>query len=82
MKVAPQKGWLLFASLLRPSEQANSRVRSCQDHRLSGMLSADASANPVFHNWTLVYVPYCDGASFTGDSEVDGLHFKGQQLLG
>ncbi|CAJ1402342.1 unnamed protein product [Effrenium voratum] len=51
------------------------------DHRLSGMLSADASANPVFHNWTLVYVPYCDGASFTGDSEVDGLHFKGQQIL-
>ncbi|CAJ1432045.1 unnamed protein product [Effrenium voratum] len=52
-----------------------------KDHRLSGMLSADASANPVFHNWTLVYVPYCDGASFTGDSEVDGLHFKGQQIL-
>ena len=27
-------------------------------------------ANPVFHNWTLVYVPYCDGTSFSGDAVV------------
>lgn len=48
---------------------------------LSGMLSADPQENPVFHNWTLVYVPYCDGASFSGNTEVDGLHFRGSAIL-
>ncbi|CAE6961959.1 PAE5 [Symbiodinium natans] len=48
---------------------------------LSGYLSADPKVNPVFSTWTLVYVPYCDGASFTGNSVVDDLHFKGEQIL-
>jgi len=52
-----------------------------QDSYLTGMLSADFSKNPVFHNWTLVYVPYCDGASFSGDKEVGGLHFRGRSIL-
>lgn len=46
-----------------------------------GMLSADAGRNPVFHDWTLIYVPYCDGASFTGDTVIDDLHFRGQAIL-
>lgn len=29
--------------------------------------------NPVFHNWTLVYVPYCDGTSFSGDAVRSGV---------
>merc|ERR1712159_919684 len=29
----------------------------------------------------LVYVPYCDGTSFSGDAEVDGLHFRGKTIL-
>ena len=29
----------------------------------------------------MVFVPYCDGASFTGNSVVDGLHFKGEPIL-
>ena len=42
--------------------------------------------NPLFHNWTLVYVPYCDGASFTGDQAVSawaiaGVVWGGQNLM-
>jgi len=55
------------------------------DSRLTGMLSADPKENPVFHNWTLVYVPYCDGTSFSGDAvrSYNGyrLHFKGRKIL-
>lgn len=48
---------------------------------LTGILSEDVKENPVFSNWTVVFVPYCDGASFTGNSVVDGLHFKGEPIL-
>jgi len=48
---------------------------------LTGSLSADPKENPVFHNWTLVWVPYCDGMSFSGDAVVDGVHFKGRAIL-
>lgn len=47
----------------------------------AGMLSSDAVENPVFHDWTLVYLPYCDGTSWSGNAEVDGLHFKGKAIL-
>jgi len=52
-----------------------------QDSGLTGHLSADPQENPVFHNWTLVYVPTCDGASFTGSKVIDGVHFKGTDIL-
>lgn len=55
------------------------------ERKLTGMLSADPKANSVFHNWTLVYVPYCDGTSFSGDAVVSfkgrDLHFKGRKIL-
>ena len=49
------------------------------------MLSRDA-INP-FQSWTHVYIPYCDGASFSGNREtpitVNGtqLHFRGKEIL-
>ena len=30
----------------------------------NGLLSTDPRFNPNFYNWNLVYVYYCDGASF------------------
>lgn len=51
------------------------------DKELIGMLSADPNENPVFHNWTLVYVRYCDGGSFTGNTVIQGLHFRGAAIL-
>ena len=33
--------------------------------------------------WSVVYFPYCDGASFSGDRDepVDGLYFQGRRIL-
>ena len=33
----------------------------------SGFVSDNENVNPVFFDWNLVFVPYCDGASFTGN---------------
>mmetsp|Transcript_84949 Transcript_84949/g.177534 ORF Transcript_84949/g.177534 Transcript_84949/m.177534 type:complete len:523 (-) Transcript_84949:80-1648(-) len=68
-------------------ERSGSRLGSSRrwysvlDAQLTGALSSDPIANPVFHNWTLVYLPYCDGASFSGNQEKDGLHFRGKAIL-
>jgi hypothetical protein len=32
----------------------------------SSYLSTNATTNPSFHNWTMVYLRYCDGSSFSG----------------
>ncbi len=33
---------------------------------LPGFLSDNSTINPGFHNWNIIYVMYCDGASFAG----------------
>jgi hypothetical protein len=56
------------------------------DGGANGMLSLDCDINP-FCEWNLVYVRYCDGASFTGDRALplrfddQILYFRGAQLL-
>eukprot|EP00035_Acanthoeca_spectabilis_P027659 m.467328 g.467328 ORF g.467328 m.467328 type:complete len:391 (+) comp26232_c0_seq1:100-1272(+) len=41
----------------------------------------DPEINPLMHNWTFVYLPYCDGGSFAGDAlgtwENRSLHYRG-----
>uniref|UniRef100_A0A7S2Z2W9 Pectin acetylesterase n=1 Tax=Chloropicon laureae TaxID=464258 RepID=A0A7S2Z2W9_9CHLO len=50
------------------------------------MVSADPAVNP-FHNWNIVELAYCDGASFSGDLDgsvvVKGkpLYFRGRKIL-
>ncbi|KAJ7335957.1 hypothetical protein OS493_013320 [Desmophyllum pertusum] len=34
-----------------------------------GLLSSQVKYNPDFNTWTSVFVPYCDGASYTGNRE-------------
>mmetsp|Transcript_37026 Transcript_37026/g.85475 ORF Transcript_37026/g.85475 Transcript_37026/m.85475 type:complete len:546 (-) Transcript_37026:16-1653(-) len=46
-----------------------------------GYLSPSPRDNPLFHNWTLVVVPYCDGTSFSGKATVKGIHFHGKDIL-
>lgn len=48
----------------------------------TGILSAKAEENPDFYNWNRVKLRYCDGASFTGDSEHKGaqLQFRGERI--
>lgn len=35
---------------------------------LSGFLSDDPHFNPIFYNWNVIFLMYCDGASFTGNA--------------
>ncbi|XWS58039.1 hypothetical protein CRYUN_Cryun08bG0001000 [Craigia yunnanensis] len=48
----------------------------------TGILSDKAEENPDFFNWNRVKLRYCDGASFTGDSENKAaqLQFRGQRI--
>ncbi|XP_042476333.1 pectin acetylesterase 12-like [Macadamia integrifolia] len=48
----------------------------------TGILSNKAEENPDFFNWNRVKLRYCDGASFSGDSqdEAAGLYFRGQRI--
>ena len=54
---------------------------------IQGINSGDPSVNPDFFDWNLVWVVYCDGASFTGDREkpmvVDGqlVYMRGKRIL-
>ncbi|KAL8550395.1 hypothetical protein ACS0TY_009004 [Phlomoides rotata] len=48
-----------------------------------GILSSNKTVNPDFYNWNRVYVHYCDGASFLGDSanlEL-GFQFRGSVIF-
>ncbi|XP_016481028.1 pectin acetylesterase 12-like [Nicotiana tabacum] len=48
----------------------------------TGILSNKAEENPDFYNWNRVKVRYCDGASFTGDSQNKAaqLQFRGKRI--
>ncbi|GAU21580.1 hypothetical protein TSUD_35430 [Trifolium subterraneum] len=48
----------------------------------TGILSNSPQENPDFFNWNRVKIRYCDGASFTGDSEdrAAQLQFRGQRI--
>ena len=50
-----------------------------------GLFSNSSTVNPDFHNYTKVYIRYCDGGSFSGDavaSTADGpLYFRGRRIL-
>ncbi|KAK9287779.1 hypothetical protein L1049_016219 [Liquidambar formosana] len=48
----------------------------------TGILSNKAEYNPDFFNWNRVKIRYCDGASFSGDSQNEAaqLYFRGQRI--
>lgn len=39
------------------------------NYNIGGLLSTNATENPRFYDWTMVFVHYCDGASFTSYAE-------------
>jgi len=61
------------------------------DGGMEGLFSYNSVENPLTWNWNKVYVPYCDGASFSGDVDEpvevkDGgyrgsLYFRGHKIL-
>lgn len=55
---------------------------------IQGINSPDPSINPDFHDWNLVWVVYCDGASFTGNQDRpmisesgDTIYMRGKRVL-
>ncbi|KAF7818065.1 pectin acetylesterase 6 [Senna tora] len=48
----------------------------------TGILSNEPEENPDFFNWNRVKLRYCDGASFSGDSDNEAaqLQFRGQKI--
>ncbi|CAL9772891.1 unnamed protein product [Musa acuminata subsp. burmannicoides] len=86
--------WLLFVegggwcSTVEECLARKNTFRGSSDHMppqsFSGMLGGVQQSNPDFYNWNRVKIRYCDGASFTGDTEkVDpatGLHFRGARV--
>lgn len=54
----------------------------------AGMMSGDPAINPDFHDWSKLVVPYCDGASYSGDvsepyktSSGELVFFRGRRIL-
>lgn len=53
----------------------------------TGYFSPDPAVNPLMHDWSKVFLPYCDGGSQTGDLEesvaVGGSHifYRGHRIL-
>ena len=60
-------------------------VLSGYDGGAHGLFSNSSAVSPDYHNYIKVYVRYCDGGSFSGDtvsSTSDGtLHFRGRRIL-
>ncbi|XP_065840834.1 uncharacterized protein [Oscarella lobularis] len=54
---------------------------------LSGFLDDDPKLNPKFANWTVIFIKYCDGATYSGNKDdpvvVYGkkLYFRGYRIL-
>ena len=55
-------------------------LRTAQTHVF---MTRDAALNPLMHDWTYVWLPYCDGGSFAGDAAGTGarpLQFRGKRI--
>ena len=54
---------------------------------VQGLLSNQAKNNPDFYKWTVAFIPYCDGSSFTGNRDKPfkfknkRLYFRGRRIL-
>jgi dienelactone hydrolase len=54
------------------------------------MTNTDCTVNPAFCNWSVAYMYYCDGVSFSGDNEapvevpgakVSPIYFRGKRIM-
>lgn len=77
-------GWCknVRSCLYRKSSRRGSSNHMEKQLQFTGILSNRRDENPDFYNWNRVKLRYCDGASFTGDSQdtVHQLQFRGQRI--
>ncbi|KAG2320088.1 hypothetical protein Bca52824_013301 [Brassica carinata] len=81
------EGGAWFDSITDCQNRKRSRVGSStlmeKQINFKGILSNKAAENPDFYNWNKAEVRYCDGASFSGDSEnkTAQLQFRGKRIF-
>ncbi|CAH9099723.1 unnamed protein product [Cuscuta epithymum] len=67
------------------SKYGSSTLRDQYRDFEASLLSNDSQENPKFYNWNRVYVPYCDGSSFTGNTEaadsVTNVTYRGLRIF-
>ncbi|KAL6560644.1 Pectin acetylesterase 10 [Orobanche gracilis] len=77
-------GWCntIKSCVYRKTTRRGSSLHFEKAIQFTGILSNKAEENPDFYNWNRVKIRYCDGASFSGDSEdkAHGLQFRGQRI--
>ncbi|KAL6515740.1 Pectin acetylesterase 10 [Orobanche hederae] len=77
-------GWCntISSCVYRKTTRRGSSIHFEKAIQFTGILSNKAEENPDFYNWNRVKIRYCDGASFSGDSEnkAHGLQFRGQRI--
>ena len=49
--------------------------------KFGGVLDVVPAENPDFNTFSAVLIHYCDGASFSGDSQAGGLQYRGIRIL-
>ncbi|KAH6760810.1 hypothetical protein C2S51_017759 [Perilla frutescens var. frutescens] len=64
-------GWCGLYTCFRRIGQFHGSTNGIGPMFFGGILSSNQTANPEFYNWNRVYVRYCDGMSFLGDTEQD-----------
>lgn len=77
-------GWCnnIRTCLYRKKSRHGSSAYMEKEIAFTGILSNKAEYNPDFYNWNRIKLRYCDGASFSGDSENQAaqLQFRGQRI--
>ncbi|KAK4768394.1 hypothetical protein SAY87_003535 [Trapa incisa] len=77
-------GWCnnVRACVYRKASRRGSSRYMEKEIPFTGILSSNPQENPDFFNWNRVKLRYCDGASFTGDSQDKSaeLEFRGQPI--
>ncbi|XP_050273348.1 pectin acetylesterase 12-like [Quercus robur] len=77
-------GWCnnLRSCVYRKTSRHGSTAYMEKEIAFTGILSDKAGYNPDFYNWNRIKLRYCDGASFSGDSENKAaqLQYRGQRI--
>ncbi|KAJ8754359.1 hypothetical protein K2173_002810 [Erythroxylum novogranatense] len=79
-------GWCnnVTSCLARKNSRLGSSRRMAKEIAFSGIMSNRGQFNPDFYNWNRVKIRYCDGSSFTGDTQAvnhaTNLHFRGARI--
>ncbi|XP_022109459.1 pectin acetylesterase 5-like isoform X1 [Acanthaster planci] len=79
--------WNVSDCYKRSLSGLGSSYRLPKEMPFGGIMSPNATVNPEFHDWNMVMINYCDGASFSGNLEKSvrynntSIYFRGHRVL-